>query len=269
MAGDPLTRMVEIGGASIHLAEWGTGPPVLLIHGNPDSGLMWEGVAGRLAARFHCIAPDLPGFGRSEVPRDLAPSLDGMAAFVERFRRAAEIGEPLDLVSHDFGGPFALAWAIRHPDQVRRIVVINTVFFSDYHWHFWARVWRTPILGELAMALMNRSLFAREINRGGRLDQEHIERSWALFTPRVRNTVLRLYRAADPKAFAEWEGALSALTAEKPTLVLWGDRDPYISPGFAERFRAASVVHFPHLGHWPPVEAPEETAGHILRFLVD
>src|SRR5208283_5024659 len=118
MSGDLWTRTVEIAGAPIQLAEWGAGPPVLLIHGNPDSGLMWEGVAGRLAARFHCIALDLPGFGRSEAPPALAPSLDGMAAFVERFRQSAEIGEPLDLVAHDFGGLFALAWAIRHPDKV-------------------------------------------------------------------------------------------------------------------------------------------------------
>jgi pimeloyl-ACP methyl ester carboxylesterase len=192
-----------------------------------------------------------------------------MAGFVERFRQAAEIGEPLDLVAHDFGGPFAIAWAIRHPEKVRRLIVINTVFFSDYRWHFWARVWRTPILGELSMALMTRGRFAREINRGGRLDRAHIERCWALFTPRVRKTVLRLDRAADPRAFAKWERALLALTAAKPSLVLWGDRDPYISPRFAERFGAASVVHFPHLGHWPPVEAPEETAAHILRLLAE
>src|SRR4051794_7663308 len=175
------SRAVEVGGASIQLREWGSGPAVLFLHGNPDSSVMWDDVAGRLASNFRCCAPDLPGFGLSEIPREYIRSLDGLARFVEQFRVAAEIQPSLDLVAHDFGGPFAFAWAIRNPNAVRRMVAINTVFFSDYRWHFWARIWRTPVLGEASMALMNRLILARELNRGsGRpLAREHIERTSA------------------------------------------------------------------------------------------
>lgn len=230
---------------------------------------MWEAVASRLADRFRSIMPDLPGFGRSEVPQHFTPSLDGMATFVEELVTAAGIAAPFDLAAHDFGGPFALAWALRHPARVRRLVLINTVFSSDYRWHFWARVWRTPILGELSMALVNRPVFAHELRRGaGRaLGRAHVERAWAFFTRRTRRMVLRLYRAADPAAFAGWEAALPRLMAQKPALVLWGDRDPYIAARFAERFGAAEIVHLPAIGHWPPVEAPDETAQHMRRFL--
>src|SRR5581483_8868086 len=177
------TRTVRVGGANINVTEWGAGPPVLLLHGNPDSGVMWDGIAGRLGARFHCIAPDLPGFGRSEVPADYQPSLDGMARFVEQFLIAASIPRPLDVVAHDFGGPFAFAFAVKHPDAVRRMVAMNTVFFSDYTWHFWARVWRTPVLGEIAMAAMRKPMFAQELRRGSRaLSQAHIDQTWALMT---------------------------------------------------------------------------------------
>jgi haloalkane dehalogenase len=152
---------------------------------------------------------------------------------------------------------------------VRRLVLINTVFFSDYRRHFWARVWRTPVLGELAMALLNRPLFARELQRGGarHIGRAHIDRTWALVTPRMKRVVLRLYRAADPAVFAPWERALPGLVAHKPTLVLWGDRDPYIPAAFAKRFGAAAIVHLPDVGHWPPVEAPAEVAAHMLRHL--
>src|ERR1700720_497342 len=51
------TRAVRVGGADIHVTEWGAGPPVLLLHGNPDSGIMWEGIAERLAPHYRCIAP--------------------------------------------------------------------------------------------------------------------------------------------------------------------------------------------------------------------
>src|SRR3954453_2180297 len=219
-----LTRMVEVGGASIQLREWGSGPAVLFLHGNPDSRVMGEDVAAHLESSFHCVAPDLPGFGHSEIPRDYARSLDGMAQFVEQFRVVAGLQPPLDLVAHDFGGPFAFALATRNPSAVRRIVAINTAFFSDYRWHFWARVWRTPILGEVSMAFMNRLILARELNRGsGRpLGREHIARTWALMTPRMRAEVLRLYRATNPQAFAGWEDQLLALTKERLTMVIWG-----------------------------------------------
>jgi pimeloyl-ACP methyl ester carboxylesterase len=105
----PSTRTVRVGAADIHVTEWGAGPPVLMLHGNPDSGIMWEGIAERLAPRHRCIAPDLPGFGHSEVPAGFERSLDGLAEFIEQFLNAAVIGRPVDLVAHDFGGPFAFA----------------------------------------------------------------------------------------------------------------------------------------------------------------
>ena len=263
------TRMVRVGTADIRVAQWGDGPPVLMLHGNPDSAMMWAGVASRLAARFRCIAPDLPGFGHSEVPADYEPSLDGMAGFVEGVCRAVGIAGPVDLIAHDFGGPFAFAWAVKHPDAVRRLVAINTLFFSDYRWHFWGRVWRTPVLGELSMVLTNRLIFAQELNRGAgrRIEREHVKETWALVTPRMKKEVLRLYRATDPSVFVGWEDKLLALTAKKPTLVIWGDKDPYIPSRYADRFQAREVVHLPTIGHWPPVEDPAACADHSLRFL--
>ncbi len=267
----PGDRAVTVGGGRVHFHEWGQGPTVLLLHGNPDSGRMWEAVARDLAADYRCVAPDLPGFGKSELPRDFSPSLQAMARFVEAFRAAANLGAPVDIVMHDFGGPFGLAWAIENPDKVRRMVVIDTVFFSDYRWHGWARIWRTPVLGELAMALMNRVGFAMELKRGSgrRLDPEHIRQTWSLVTPTTKRLVLRLYRASDPANFAGWEDKLLALAQKRPTLAIWGDRDPYIAPRYAERFGARKVVHLPDVGHWPPVEAPRETAAHIRSFFAE
>jgi pimeloyl-ACP methyl ester carboxylesterase len=249
------------------VTEWGAGPPVLLLHGNPDSGIMWEGIAERLAPHYRCVAPDLPGFGHSEVPANFERSLDGLAQFVEQFLNAAAIERPLDLVAHDFGGPFAFAWAVKHPDAVRRMVAINTLFFSDYRWHFWARVWRTPILGELSMLAMNRPMFAQELRRGSKgVSDAHIDSTWALMTPRMKKEVLRLYRATDSANFQPWESAFLKLVREKPTLVIWGDKDPYISPRFAERFNAQKVLHLPQAGHWAAVEAPAQCADAILQF---
>jgi hypothetical protein len=82
------TRTIRVSSADIHVTEWGAGLPVLMLHGNPDSGIVWDGIAERLATHFRCIAPDLPGFGHSEVPAGFERSLDGLAEFIQQFLSA-------------------------------------------------------------------------------------------------------------------------------------------------------------------------------------
>lgn len=260
--------VVKIGGAEIHVQEKGAGRPVLFLHGNPDTGDMWSGVIGRMGDGFRCIAPDLPGFGRSGVPVSFDCSLDGLARFVGEFVDSAGLVEPLDMVGHDFGGTFALAWAIKNPTRVRRIGILNTNFFSDYRWHIWARIWRTPVLGELSMALMNRATFIQQMRRDSPgLSEAHLRDTYARITPTMKRMVLRLYRATDSANYAAWEPGLKDLMGRVPACVLWGDGDPYIEPRFADRFGAREVHHFAQHGHFLPVEAPEEVAQRLKAFL--
>jgi pimeloyl-ACP methyl ester carboxylesterase len=115
---------------------------------------------------------------------------------------------------------------------------------------------------------MNRPMFAQEIRRGSkRIRGAHIDRTWALITPGMKKKeVLRLYRATNPANFQPWERAFLNLVHAKPTLVIWGDNDPYVSSRFAERFNAQKVVHLAQIGHWAPVEAPAQCADAIYQF---
>ena len=254
--------------ASIYVEQQGAGRPTLFLHGNPDSSLMWHGVIAAMAPRFLCIAPDLPGFGRSELPENFHFQLEEMAACIDDLIRALKITEPLNVVVHDFGGPFGLAWAVKHPSRVRSLAIMNTIFFSDYEWHFWGKVWRRRPWGELSMSIITWFAFLASMKSGNpKLPTEHIRRTYELFTPKVRRTVLHLYRAANPENFKGWEEQLLALTRRVLTCVLWGDRDPYVSRAFAERFGAQKVWHFPENGHWLPVENPEIVAARLLEFL--
>ena len=252
---------------NVHLVDAGSGPPILFLHGNPDSADMWQGVIGSMRRQFRCLAPDLPGFGRSSAPADFDYSLQSMADFVEGLIAALGIREPLCLATHDLGTSFGLAWAIKNPERVRRMAVSNAMFFSDYRWHFWGRVWRTPLLGDLSLLLMNWWIFRLEMMRSSRkLTLEHMRNTYALMPAPSKKTIVRLYRASTPALFAGWEEKLLALTARIPTCVLWGDCDPYIPSRFAERFGAQQVHHFPDCGHWLPAEAPEAVAAHLLKF---
>ncbi len=252
---------------NVYLVDKGLGPPILFLHGVPDTAELWSAVIADLSADHRCLAPDLPGFGRSVAPANFDYSLENRAAFIDELVEAMHITAPLDLVVHDHGGPYGLAWAIKHPEKVHRIVCMNTFFHSEYRWHMWACIWRTPVLGELSMAMMNWPLFLWEIRRGSRkLTRTQIRRAYAFRSPMMKRTILRLYRSTDPAIFVGWEDALLQLTTGVPTLVLWGDHDPYIPKRLAERFGARSVQHFPDCGHWLPAEASDEVSGLLRAF---
>lgn len=244
----------------------------LFLHGNPDSSQLWDRVIETLRPSIRCLAPDLPGFGKTpagDFPAALdADPLTAMADWVDRVLERAGIRAPspirVHVVAHDLGGPFGFAWAIRHPERVASLAGLDTLFFSRYRWHFWARVWRAPLLGELSMRLLGERLFRFEVRRGSSaLPDEHLRRTWELVTPEAKRMVLRLYRATDPEIFRGAEDELRALAARVPSLALWGARDPYIAPRWAAELGCRRVVILPDVGHWTPVEAPGAVAGHL------
>src|SRR5262249_31850620 len=134
--------------------------PLLFLHGSPAGSAGWDDLLARLPG-IRAARPALPGFG--DAPEDGGFELTSMAAWVETQR--APLGAPIDLVVHDAGAFYGLAWAIEHPDLVRRIVVTNAWFQRDYRWHFWARIWRTRCLGELSMKLFMWPTFYLEMRR--------------------------------------------------------------------------------------------------------
>lgn len=261
--------LIQAHGVDVFVKDQGTGPPVLFLHGNPDTADIWDGVVSHMQEQHRCIAPDLPGFGRSAALRDFDYSFENLGRFLDELVAGAYITLPLNLVTHDFGGAFGIAWAVQQPDKVRRIVVINHPFFiADYRWHLWARVWRTPIVGELSLLTLTWPIFYRLVRYGSRqLTREAIRRAYSFLTPEWKRVVLPLYRAANPAAFREWEPRMLRLTARVPTLVLWGTKDPGIPQWVAGRFGAEKVIYFADSGHWTPAEVPDRVAMAIQDFL--
>lgn len=258
---------VTIGSASLYINHVGSGVPTLFLHGNPDSSDLWQPVIDRVQDEFDCYAADLPGYGQSEVPANLDLSLEGLARFVDQLVSAAGIPTPLNLVMHDFGGPFGLPWAIRHPDKVRRLVISNTVFNGNYTWHPTARLLRTPLLGELVTWVTPRKAYVNAVlDAAPRLDKAYAEHMYDGFHDRAKRMALRLYRATDPDNYRAWEPDLLRLTSTVPALVIWGDRDPFAAARFADEFGAQEVIHLSDVGHWVPREAPEEFAAALRRF---
>jgi pimeloyl-ACP methyl ester carboxylesterase len=261
------SRQLMVENIPITLIDQGSGTPTLLLHGLFDSADTWGGVVERLRERYRLLVPDLPGFGSSGAPADYDTSLPHLAQFIDNLLAAASITEPINLVGYDIGATYGLAWATTHPEKVRRLGIMNGNFFSDYEWHPWAKLWRIPVLGELVMAAVTESAYARSMSQSGPgISAEQARAAAKLVTPAAKRMALRHYRALDAANFRGWEDRLRELTARVPTLVCWGDRDPFISPAFAERFGAQEVYHFAQYGHWLPLEAPDALAERLDAF---
>ncbi|HEY1457204.1 MAG TPA: alpha/beta hydrolase [Solirubrobacteraceae bacterium] len=215
------------------------------------------------------LAPDLPGFGRSGKPAYLRYTIEEYAGFIERFLDHIGI-ERVNLAMHDWGA-VGLAFAQRHPDRIERLVIINAIpFLPGYRWHQAARIWRTPLLGELAMGSTTRPAlrWGTRAANAAPLPESFIDSVLDHLDEGTRRAILRLYRSSPPDALAR--AGLDLGRVDAPALIVWGQRDPYIPQRFAGEYARALVnselVELPDAGHWCWFDRPE-VIDRVVEFL--
>jgi pimeloyl-ACP methyl ester carboxylesterase len=248
----------------------GDGTPVVYCHGNPTHGEDWVPFMERGGP---AVAIDMPGWGRSDRP-DPARfdySMYGLSAFLEKCLDELGIGQR-KLVAHDWGS-LALIGAQRRPAQVEKLVVINAVpLLPGYRWHWVAQIWRRRGLGELANATTTRTSMALTMRQasGDRrpMPEDFVDATWRYWDKGTSRATLALYRHADPDRLAAAGKDLNRLTC--PSLVLWGDRDPYFPAKFADAYAAAlpssTLQVVPAAGHWPWID-DAQVVDRVLDFV--
>lgn len=233
-----------------HLDE-GAGPPVVLFHGEPTWSFLWRRVIPPIRdAGFRCIAPDLPGFGRSDKPVELDwYSYDRHAA------AAGALLEHLDVrgatvVVHDWGGPIGLRCAVEHPERVERIVVLDTGLFTGHQRMSepWTRfrdfVERTE---DLPVGFLVRGACARDPG-------DEVVAAYDAPYPDVASKAgarafpLMLPTSPDAPGAAAGQRVAAALAGDtRPKLVLWADADPILSLDTGRRVAAALNTEVHHV----------------------
>jgi pimeloyl-ACP methyl ester carboxylesterase len=201
----------------------------------------------------------MPGWGRSDRPERFDYSMNGLSAFLERCFDELGIAER-KLVVHDWGS-LALIGAQRRPELVEKLVIVNAVPLTPgYRWHWIAQIWRRRPAGELFNKMTTRSgvaLLMRQA-RGDRsaYPPEFIDKIWDHWDAGTGRATLALYRHADPDLLVEAGKDLGRLAC--PSLVIWGERDPYLptdcAQAYADALPDSEMDLVPGAGHWPWIE---------------
>ncbi len=269
-------RRFEAAGVSSRLVEAGpaeASAAVVFVHGNPGSADEWapfvEAAAG---VGQRAVAFDLPDFGETISAPGFEHTAPGYAAWIDAAFAALGI-ERVHLVLHDFGGPIGLVWAEANGDRLASVTLIDTGVLPGYKWHRLARIWRTPVLGEIFQATATRPVFRWLINRSEPrgLPRPFLDGMYDHYDRRTRRAVLKLYRATDDPGGAAAGIAAALAPFDLPALVVWGAQDAYLPASMAPRQRdvfPSAVVHvLPDSGHWPYIDAPAEVERLLTGFL--
>lgn len=274
---------LDLGGITLRYVDEGTGPPVVMLHGNPSWSYLYRDLVTALCDRYRTIVPDHVGMGcsdrpaRSRYPYDLRRRVQDLSDLLD----ALDLEGPVTLVVHDWGGMIGLAWAVDHPERVARLVLLNTAAFplpAHKSLPLPLRLARAPVVGQVLVRGAN--AFARGTARFG------VERP---LTPEVRRAYLAPYSSwrrrlavneflrdiptddAHPShPLVAATGASLHRLADTPTLVCWGTRDPVFDLDYLAEWEQRlphAEVHRIDAGHNVLEDAPHVVVPLVEDFL--
>ncbi len=278
-------KITNLNGHRMHYLDEGAGDPVFMVHGNPSWSIYYRHLVLGLRDHWRTIVPDHIGCGLSDKPNDteydytLQSRIDDLSALIDNL----DLGERVTLVVHDWGGLIGLGWAVRHPERVRRLVILNTAAFhlppgKTVPWQL--KLVRNSGIGVFLVRRFNafargaakigcrRTKFSRELRDAYCAPYD----SWSdrIATARF---VQDIPLAPDDPAYGvvtEVSEKLHLL-AERPTLICWGMQDFVFDHHFldewCQRFPSADVHRFPNCGHYILEDAHDEIGVLVRQFL--
>jgi haloacetate dehalogenase len=285
---------IDTAGARIHLRHGGSGPPLLLLHGNPLTHASWHGIAPRLVDRFHVVAADLRGYGDSVGPEDGGDNHVNYS-FRAMAQDQVEVMEQLGyreffVAGHDRGARTTHRMALDHPDRVKRAAVIDIVpshhiwthanknwAMSSWHWLFMAQPYDLPermMSSVPAEWYMQRKLSKPGIGLGFFAPEAFAEYVRCFNGKTIRGSC-EDYRACPTCDFEMDDADFNAgHKVACPLLAVWGSRSHTgkvygdllpVWQRYAESVSGGPIA----CGHYVPEEAPDETLGWLMKHFAD
>jgi pimeloyl-ACP methyl ester carboxylesterase len=273
-------RTADLDGAKIFYREAGASaaPKLLLLHGFPSAGHMFRDLIPLLADRFHLVAPDLPGFGNSDMPRN-GHTFDGIAESIDRFTEAIGF-DRFAVYIFDYGAPTGLRLAIKHPDRITAIVTQNGNAYEEGLSDGWDPIrayWQdaAPANRDALRKFLAPQTTIWQYTHGVPDPTAVSPDGYSLdnfYLTRPGVVELQLDLFGDYKSNVALYPIFQKYfrTHKPPLLAVWGKNDPFFLPQGAEAFKRDipnAVVRFFDTGHFALETHAAEIAAAIREFL--
>ena len=263
-------KNINVNGSNIFYLESGKGNPVVLLHGWPTSSYLWRNIIPSLAKTQRVIAPDLTGYGRSDKPLDIIYSIDNQSKILGEFLDRLGLDKTA-LVVHDFGGPIGLLWAVRNPEKLERLAILNTFlhpklpFFMD----LLVLASRIPGVGKwfatpsgiaatIKLGVSNKNVLTKELIEIYQAPFKHMDAQKALL------------KAFNDSKLDELNEVIQKLPALKvPVLILYGEKDIWLAPEMIRiknELPHARIRAIPKCSHFLQEDQPEIVSELLVDF---
>ncbi|AFM12872.1 alpha/beta fold hydrolase [Turneriella parva] len=266
----PESKFLDLNGMRVHYTDEGKGENVVLIHGTAASLHTWREWVKTLKKDFRVVTLDLPAFGLTGPSPDNDYTIPNYVKFLEQFFAAMKMRQ-LNLVGNSLGGQIAWRYAVAHPDNVNKLVLIDSAGLPRIgSIPLPIRLARMPVIGSLAKYLSPRFLVKKSLKQVYYDDAKVTD----ALVDRYHSLALR---AGNRNAFVERSRQMTPDDGSGldkisvPTLIMWGQHDTWIPVEQAANFRKklflGQVVIYDNAGHVPHEEIPEQSVADALKFL--
>ena len=261
----------------LHYVDEGTGDPIVMVHGNPTWSYLYRHLIKDLSSEYHCIAMDHIGFGLSDKPTDWTYKPEEHGKNVAALMEALNLKD-VTLVVQDWGGPIGLSYAIHHPENIKRLILMNTWMWPvDRDGYY--RAFSKFTGGWIGRSLIRHyNFFARVIMRQSYGDKKKL-------TEKIHRHYLQPLQKAEERkgcwvlpgeilGSTAWLGNLwtrKSVIADKPMLIVWGMKDIAFREKelnvWLDTFPDAEVVRLAKVGHYVQEEGATELGQAVKQFL--
>lgn len=274
-------------GLALQYVDEGSGQPVVMVHGNPTWSFFYRRLIQALSPKYRCLVPDHLGMGLSSRPLPeeygfrLADRADDLTALMKHW----QIGEPVHLVAHDWGGPIALSWAVDNPEAVASITIMNsgTRIPEGYRMPLKLAIFRhfAPLGTFMAQQL---NLFVggtatcgavRPLSREARqgLTAPYRRRDGRLAVARFVADIPLSPKHPSYELLRQIDQKLAGALAVKPLALAWGLRDfvfnRTVFMDWRARFPQAPTLVLPEAGHYLMEDEPKKVVGFVSQFIAE
>lgn len=279
------SHFVQIRGLDYHYLDEGSGDPVVMVHGNPSWSFYFRALVKGLSPKYRCLVPDHIGCGLSEKPDErrydfrLKSRVEDLEMFLDRLN----LKKNLTLILHDWGGMIGMAYAVKHPERIRRLVILNTAaFFPPENKKLPIRLQIARNMRAIARpAILHLNLFAiAALYMASAQGLENAVKQALIApynTPRNRLAILKFVQdiplSSSDMSYSVVDHTQQHLfrLKDKPMMICWGMKDFVFDKEFLlewqKRFPDAKVHRFAKAGHYILEDQPENVLECINHFL--